>query len=122
MAALLREHDLLIGLISAYALIGATPDAEWDAHLDAFNNILRRCPSDAILVIATDASSSIGTNALHQGPTVAAPHGLAYVNTSGKRFNSWAASSQLSATTTFFDHQHHATWTNPGRLQQAAPN
>jgi hypothetical protein len=73
---------------------------------------------DTIPIIATDANSSIGTNALHQGSTVVGPHGLVYVNASGKRFHSWAASSQLSAATTFFDHQHHATWTNPSSNKQ----
>ena len=56
----LRDNDICIFLISAYAPVSAAKDTVWKNFLSNLENCIRRKPKDDILLIGCDCNSSLG--------------------------------------------------------------
>ena len=70
---------------------------------------------DDILLIGTDANSSLGVvkREGQESMTAVDPHGNHHVNNAGLRFRTFLEVNSYTALTTYFKKKSYSTWTHP---------
>ena len=112
------RRPLGIYLMSTYAPTSAGSDTEWDNYYSAFSTGLARMPAGYVLIVCSDANSSIGrgsndTSALAGRHNAVGPYGMDHINASGRRLRSFLELHQLASLASFFRKPHYGTWLHP---------
>ena len=88
--------------ISGYAPMSTAPEEEWDAYLASMAAAIGRARPGDVVVIATDANSSVGRGSLDGSSSderagAVGPFGLKHINASGRRLSapSWTCMASL---------------------------
>ena len=112
-----ERREVGIHLISAYAPIGCAADSEWDEFFDALSVCVARARRGDVVVIGTDANSSMGVRELGDEESwqfsPVGPHGNPHLNDSGRRMLTYLATKSLAVATTYFKKRRYSTWINP---------
>ena len=110
-----KKRSVGLFLVSAYAPVGNADQNEWDAYFDLINACVARKHKDDILLIGTDANSSLGVvnREGQEAMTAVGPHGNHHVNNAGLRFRTFLEVNSYTALTTYFKKKSYSTWTHP---------
>ena len=110
-----KKRSVGLFLVSAYAPVGNADQSEWDAYFDLLNVCVARKHKDDILLIGTDANSSLGVvkREGQESMTAVGPHGNHHVNNAGLRFRTFLEVNSYTALTTYFKKKSYSTWTHP---------
>ena len=112
-----RERGIF--LVSAYAPIGAAPQADWDVFFSDLEDCIAKKQNNDILLIGADINSSLGRadngsdDAQDAASSPIGSFGLKHRNASGERFYTFLASNGLRALSTFFKKKHYGSWCHP---------
>ena len=108
--------------VASYAPISTAPDTEKDEYETALACVLSRRPSGNIMIVCADTNASIGRGylgGLNVGPGAVGPHGIDFLNDSGRRLRSFMELHDLAALSSFFKKPFYGTWLHPcSKLQK----
>ena len=107
-----KKRSIGLFLVSAYAPVGNAGQSKWDAYLTSLMCVARKHKDD-ILLIDTDANSSLNVVKSQEFMTAVGPHGNHHVNNAGLRFRTFLEVNSYTALTTYFKKKSYSTWTHP---------
>ena len=111
----MRNRSVGLFIVSAYSPIGNADETEWDEFMEQLDQCTARKHKDDILVIGTDANSSLGTMKRRDQPSLTSvgSFGNPHINAAGRRYRTYLEMKNMVALTTYFQKKSYSTWIHP---------